>query len=354
MKEQIIVAYKFDSEYISVEVVKQTNLGYLPIYQYSAINLYSNPSYLNNFIYRTKNEIQELIKAKITNVVIVIKNSINYQISKKIISKENDVINKLSNEDLAKKLYYLEKENGYYLFGYEIFSKIDDRKLISLSLLNWKEAKMIFSLMKQNNLNVIRMYDNDFLENISNGNNFKNGVATFLKLTNQHLKIEISKNYVNFLELKLDFGLNYLINNLQNKLNLSESEAKIKLNLWANNLHADNELEIESIVKDYLSLISNVIIENANKLNINKDNIQLNISQEFNMFKKVLLNDEDLKMFYGKLIEAKKSFISYEMLGLLNLIDNQYTNTIKEMTITSELFVVDTEQFSNYSFNYKK
>ncbi|AZZ65548.1 hypothetical protein DMC14_001965 [Metamycoplasma phocicerebrale] len=352
MKKRIIVAYKFDNQNISVEVVEKTNYGSFLAYKNTITNLYLNPSYLNNFIYRTKYEIEKTIKAKITDVVIIVKNSQIYPISKKIISKDN--VQGLSNNEIAKKLYYLEKENGYYLFDYEIFSKIDKKSLISLSLLNWNEAKMIFSLMKQNNLNVLRMYEYDFLENISNGNNFKNGVATFLKLSNHDLKIEVSKNYVNFLEFKYDFGINYLIKALSKELKITENEAKIKLNLWSHNLHAEEDLKINTLVSNFLELIKNTINSNIEKLKIDKNNLQVNLSKEFNIFNKILLNNEDFSGINNKIMGNKTSLISYEMLGLINLLDNHFTNTIKEMTITSELFVIDTEQFNNYSFNYKK
>lgn len=44
------------------------------------------------------------------------------------------------------------------------------------------------------------------------------------------------------------------------------------------------------------------------------------------------------------------------MLGIISLIDNNAQNTIKEMTITSELFALDTYNLENknYSFNYNK
>ncbi|CRH46023.1 Uncharacterised protein [Chlamydia trachomatis] len=122
------------------------------------------------------------------------------------------------------------------------------------------------------------------------------------------------------------------------------------------NLHAGDSKEIEILVKKYLFLVEKECSSFNMKLlenqNVKFSCLNSKITSIFNKFdnqitKLISFNKESIYL---------NEIISNEMLGIISLIDNNTQNTIKEMTITSELFVLDTYNLenNNYSFNYNK
>lgn len=349
MKKSVVVAYKIEDNLISVEVIEQNHIGKVLIYSKTRNSNLFNLFEYDNFIAETKNEIESIIKSKIKDVIIILKNSSNLLIHKKIVSN-NEINNNFKENEIAKKLYLLQKSNNLYLFDY-LYLNNTNKNLIALRLLDWNIAKNIFILFKKNNLNVLRMFDYDYLKNISFDFTNEQRIASFVSLEDQCLKIEILKNKVSILIKTFDLGIKYLVKLISNELNIDFNKAFIKFNLWALNLHAGDSKKIDLVVEKYLNLVEkeiNIFLI-QNKIELSKK--QILFSSTFNLlksnlFKNITVNNE---------FEKNNKLISSEMLGILTLIDNK-VNTIKEMTITSELFVVNetNNNVKNYLFNYKK
>ncbi|BAP39764.1 hypothetical protein [Metamycoplasma canadense] len=354
MKKSIIVAYKFENNSFSIEAIEKKAYGNILIYKNSIKNTFFNLFQIDNFIKETKSELYRITKCQIYDVIVIIQQSSNLKIYNKTISKDLQK-NNLDDIKLAEKLYLEQKKINLYLFDYSFIFKDNKKQLINLSMIDWDMAKNIFNLFKKNNLNVLRIYDYDFLKNVSIGKKNNNGVATFINLDNQSLKIEISKNNINIITKETNLGIDYLVNNIANVLKINYSQALIKLNLWSLNLHAGDSIKLDLIIRKYLILVENEITKIANQTRIDKDYLNINLCPKFNLFKKILLNDKSFYLNINHFNLNKNLTISNQMLGIVGLIDNLQNNTIKEMTITSELFVVNPQipDEKKYSFNYK-
>lgn len=355
MKKRVIVAYKFKVNTFSVEVIEKSSYGNILVYKKETNNTLFNLFDLDSFIKSTKKEIEKTIASKINDVVVIVQNSSDLSIHKKIILNKSNTSN-LTQLDIAKKLYQLEKANKQYLFDYSYIEQKQNENFINLSTLDWNKAKNIFNLFIKNDLNVLRIYDYDFLNNISLDYKKEKGVATLISFEDLSLKIEILKNNICIFKKELKMGIDFLIKLIANHLKISENQAKIELNLWTLNLHAGDSKEIEFLVKKYLFLVEKECSSFNMKLlenqNVKFSCLNSKIASIFNKF-----DNQIIKLIsFNKESIYLNEIISNEMLGIISLIDNNAQNTIKEMTITSELFVLDTYNLenNNYSFNYNK
>ncbi|MGX9339479.1 hypothetical protein ACWXVO_01950 [Mycoplasma sp. 1890] len=353
MKKSVIIAYKFEVSSFSVEVIEQNSFGNILIYKRSISSTIFNLFELDSFICKTKKEIEATISLTIKNVVVIIQDSPFLKINKKIISNKSN--QKLTNYELAKKLYYLEKSNSNYLFDYSYLNNDNNNRLISLNLLEWNVAKNIFNLFKKNNLNILKIYDYEFLKNIYFNQQRDSGIATQIYLDDYSLKLDVLKNDVVIIKKNVNLGIDYLIEFIAKQLKTTKKIAYTKFNLWQCNLNSGNNLLFKKVLGYYLKKI-NDYVESFLK-NIKDINIKVNFNVSNSKFLETIKTFKNFKIlsYLSDKAYCAIDVISYEMMGIINLV-NKRQNTIKEMTITSELFILDVNkrEEKGYSFNYKK
>lgn len=347
MKKTVVVAYKFLNNSCEVEVIEKSNLASFPIYKKTFNNSYLTNVNLISFVNQTKTEIQDLIQGKINDIVIFLENSSNFTIKNKIVAT-----NKSINENtLINNFVKYFNENNLCLIDYSLIKKENSKKYFLLSYITFDEAKRLNAIMNSCELNIAKIYDINYLKANHLLTRYNKKIATFVKLDNKFLTISLASKSGVLKSEEFMLGFDELINEIAQKLNVSYKEAYIKTSFLINKEFANLNNPILKICNEFvLKIFSKLIFFiDKNKVEICYKNIFFNsFFNNFSFWVNSLKNSADIKTV--SIVNNSNILISNEMNGLLLKLD-EYDTCENELTITTELFTIDTLVFNKNKSN---
>ncbi|AXE60716.1 hypothetical protein DA803_01250 [[Mycoplasma] phocae] len=340
MKRTIIVIYKILNSSFEVEVVEKTSSSIFPIFKTKVDILKFTKNNLVKFVEQTKLKIEAIIEGKLNEIVIFIENGQLLPINNKIIKIKIDDVNSLMNNPGSYFASFLNKQ-GFYLTDYSLIAKKNDQLFYLLKYIPLEVFKILEDIMLINKLNIAKICDFNSLQNYSLLPMHKSDTAIFVKLDNKKIDIElsISKNILKSNTINLGFDV--LVDRISSKLNLSKSQILTAIANLNNLRKSKNENDIFLICNEFFLTIINFLNDFVEK---NCNNLKLNLyifNSKFKYFSPWInsLNEkQNLRIFKT---EETNFLISKEVFGLMNIIES-YSKKQNELTITTELFTIDT------------
>ncbi|QJG66663.1 hypothetical protein HGG64_03075 [Mycoplasma phocoeninasale] len=355
MKKTIIAIYKILNNSFEVEVVEKTSFSVFPIYKTKLEILKFTKNNLMKFVEQTKHKIETIIEGKLSDIVIFIESGQLLSISEKTITININDIDGLTT-NLGNYFASFLKKQGLYLTDYSLIAKNNAKLFYLLKYIPIEIFQILADVMKINKLNIAKISDLNSLQNYSLLSKHESDYAVFIKLDSNKIDVQLSVNK-NILRSKtIDLGFDMLINQISSKLNLSKSEVLTTIA----NLH---KLRMSKIEKDIFLICDEFFSTIINFLNdfIEKKckNFKLNLFIFNNKFKyfSFWTNSLNQKHKAKRYITENTNFlISEEAYGLMNILEN-YSKAQSELTITTELFTIDTIAFNkdnkNHLYNYQ-
>ncbi len=347
MKKTIVVAYKFLNNSCEVEVTEKSNLANFPIYKKTFNSPYLANANLISFVKLTKSEIENLIQGKINDIVIFLENSSNFIVKNKIVAT-----NKSINENLLINHFVKDfNSNNLCLIDYSIIEKENSKKYFSLSYITLDEAKKLNAIMNSCELNIAKIYDLNYLTANYLLAKHDKKIATFVTMDNNFLTISLASKSGMLKSEKFAIGFDDLINEVASKLNVSYREAYIKTSFLQSNCISNLNNPLFAICNEFVLKIFSkfVLFASKNKTEIYFNNLFFNsLFKNFSFWINSLKNSFDIKSV--NIVSDANILISNEMNGLLLKLD-EYENCENKLTITTELFTIDTLVFSKNKSN---
>ncbi|TPI01549.1 hypothetical protein [Mycoplasma struthionis] len=313
--------YKLKNNFYEVEAVEKFNGNVFPIYIDKKEYQFFSKHDFQTFIKKTKSNIETIIEGQISEIVLLSQKNGDFPIFKEYKKSENN----LNYKNLTKLIQNDYSKRDLIVTNIDFSHSKEKEKIATVEYLNKKDYISLKNIFESQNLKIAKILDFDSINALNAFKNESKFLNLLINLENNTIKFSLIKN-TDIIKTK-EFKLN--INNYENVLVL-----------LAKNIQNKNYLT------NFFEKLSDDLYKFLKEFNLNLSNLNLGFNKEFNF----LFND--LKKYSGFsvakeiTINDSKNLISEEFLGLNHLLTSVQESS-SELSLTNELFIIDTYTFKN-------
>lgn len=360
MKKTIITTLKFLKNKLEIEAVEQINVHAISIFK-NSINSLENDDYQQKlFIKNSKNEIERLIKGKISDVIVLVSTSSD---AKLLVETKCFSIPKILDADfttynnMIEQMYANKNKKIIKNVNINFVEKTKNVELISIiSSLDLEFEQKIYEFAMQNDLTVAQILN---YEEAKINCYDAESINLYVDLSENSLALSLINNKNIIINSSFNLGSSDFVNKIMSKYNLNMPMAYFMKNLVWNNNYVDlmtNNLS-QGILKNEIYEFYNFILQaitnfvNQNNLNSNFERLNINFYGDFKnnleieKYAKIIFNKQNV---YS--LASESEFISDEMLGMIALLN---ANDQKSM-LTTDTFTIDSNILRNIKISKRK